>query len=111
MSTSPFFAARSANRSQERCVRQPPPPRATPSVQFVAEKHSALFGIIEGMEKSGGKNHILVGTHRLENANVSRHRDAVGRVNLGRFSRIIISDAGEIGGLKARFRLLLEAVS
>ena len=64
---------------------------------WLRQKHSALFGIIEGMEiegmeKSGGKNHILVGTHRLENANVSWHRDAVGRVNLGSFSLLTKSE-------------------
>ena len=56
------------------------------------KKHSALFGIICGMEKSGEKNLVLVGTSRPENANVSRHLDAVGRVNLGNCSLLTKSE-------------------
>ena len=44
------------------------------------------------MEKSGEKNLVLVGTYRPENDNVSRHLDAVGRVNLGSFSLLAKSE-------------------
>ena len=37
------------------------------------------------MKKREEGNLVLVGTYRTENANVSRHLDAVGRVNLGSF--------------------------
>ena len=37
------------------------------------------------MKKREEENLVLVGTYRTENANVSRHLDAVGRVNLGSF--------------------------